>query len=75
MSDIHRDLMSLLENAADSQINLSSPYARKSLSDAIIRVCLSTSKGDLAREVKRLRTQNESLERQASTPFTAEPAD
>jgi len=75
MSDIHRDLMSLLESAADAQVNLSSKYARKSLSDEIIRVCLSTSKGDLAREVERLRTLNKALENQEVMTFTAEPAD
>ena len=75
MSDIHRDLMYLLESAATAQINLSSKYARKSLSDEIIRVCLSTSKGGLAREVERLRTLNEALENQEVITFTAEPAD
>lgn len=75
MSDIHRDLMSLLESAADAQINLSSAYARKSLSDEIIRVCLSTSKGDLAREVERLRAKNEALENREAAIFIAEPAD
>ena len=75
MSDIHRDLMNLLESASDAQINLSSKYARKSLSDEIIRVCLSTSKGDLAREVERLRTLNEVLENQEVVTFTVESAD
>jgi hypothetical protein len=75
MSDIHRDLMSLLESAGAAQINLSSAYARKSLSDEIIRVCLSTSKGDLAREVECLRAKNEALESQEAAIFIAEPAD